>query len=353
MQTIIDHLPLGIFWKDLQGLYLGANRYSLLRNSDLKLEFLIGRNDYSMPWGVKAEKIQEIDNLIVQSKRAHETREMFEFDFYKEPIGDMYCLKLPLFKQDVVYGVLGMAINISNKRYREAPSEIYYNQKIYVEMFEQLKYEYKQTLVAIIGSINLTYFWLEKNNKKEVQSYLERTQKTIIMLTKILSRYQQIQQHQYQEGFYLFDLVQDEISLAKSLIYPHQQLEIFYSIDSMLPKKIKKDSHRFASILRHLLSNAIKFTPAGNIKVELLRGQKIGNQQQILLLQVQDSGLGLSTEIQDKIKMSFLSPESNPLKMYRGLHTIINNVISLGGTLTCSSSYSQGSIFRVELPLDT
>lgn len=352
MQTIIDHLPLGIFWKDSQGLYLGANRYALLRNSDLKLEFLLGRNDYSMPWCAKAQQIQEIDNLIITSKRAYETRDMFEFGFDKEPISDMYCLKLPLFQQDIICGILGLAVNISNKKYRDNMSEPYYNQILYLETFKQLRYDCKEAINAIVGSMNLANFWLSRNNKEEVSAYIERTQNTAIALAGILSRHQQIECHNTGQEFYIFDIVQDEISMAQSLIYPYQKVDLLYHIDPLLPKRIKKDSYKFSLLLRHLLSNSIKFTPQGSIKVELLSGYKLNNSQRLLILQVQDTGLGVSVDIQKKIKMSFLSPESHSLKKYHGLQTIITNTISLGGFLTCNSSPNQGSTFRIEFTLD-
>ena len=109
------------------------------------------------------------------------------------------------------------------------------------------------------------------------------------------------------------------------------------------------DADRIEQILDNLLSNAVKFTEAGTISLNARYGE--GE----LLLEVKDTGIGMSGETLSRIFRPFerLSSAVNAEGFGLGLPITQGLVNLLGGTIDVTSDMDHGSTFRVTLPLKT
>lgn len=109
------------------------------------------------------------------------------------------------------------------------------------------------------------------------------------------------------------------------------------------------DADRIEQILDNLLSNAVKFTEAGTISLNARYGE--GE----LLLEVKDTGIGMSGETLSRIFRPFerLSSAANVEGFGLGLPITQGLVNLLGGTIEVTSDMDHGSTFRVTLPLKT
>ena len=121
--------------------------------------------------------------------------------------------------------------------------------------------------------------------------------------------------------------------------------------ESELPEQtapFTSDPERLAQVLSNLVSNALKFTPAGG-KVNL-RARLHENQLQI---EVADTGMGISSEDQEHLFVPFyrvVQPSWKTPGLGLGL-TISKSIIeSLGGKITVASAPGQGSTFTLTLP---
>lgn len=110
---------------------------------------------------------------------------------------------------------------------------------------------------------------------------------------------------------------------------------------------VKGDSDRIEQILDNLLTNAIKFTETGEIRLTV----HYENEQ--LTMEVRDTGIGMDTETQSRIFEPFerAAQELNPEGFGLGLSITKGLVGLLGGTISVESSVGKGSTFRVALPL--
>ena len=141
-----------------------------------------------------------------------------------------------------------------------------------------------------------------------------------------------------------------------------QGLDYALEIDSNLPQWVRIDPHRFAQIFLNLLGNALKFTEHGTITtrvrfeptaLDLNAGQ--------LIMQVQDTGIGIPSESIDRIFEPFvqLDTQSNLGKDNSlrgnglGLSITQNLIKNLGGTISLVSQVGVGSTFEVHLPINT
>lgn len=118
---------------------------------------------------------------------------------------------------------------------------------------------------------------------------------------------------------------------------------------SGLPAACLADPMRISQILLNLLTNAIKFTPAGEV---MLRGRAEAGE---LLFAVEDSGIGIPPEVLDRLFQPFEQADSSTTRRYggTGLGLVISRRLAqlMGGSLEANSLPGQGSTFTLRLPL--
>jgi len=117
---------------------------------------------------------------------------------------------------------------------------------------------------------------------------------------------------------------------------------------------IAADPTRLRQILFNLISNAIKFTPCGQV---VLRGRVCTAQpdQPWLELQVQDTGIGMSDEALGQLFQRFYQADAGLSRQFSGIGLGLQISLSLarrmGGDITVESVPLQGSTFSLRLPL--
>jgi signal transduction histidine kinase len=111
------------------------------------------------------------------------------------------------------------------------------------------------------------------------------------------------------------------------------------------------DPMRLRQILLNLLSNACKFTKAGEIK---LAARKVANGGDWIELAVVDTGIGMTPEQQTKLFAEFTQADSLTARRFggTGLGLAISRRLArmMGGDVTVTSELRKGSVFTVRLP---
>jgi signal transduction histidine kinase len=114
------------------------------------------------------------------------------------------------------------------------------------------------------------------------------------------------------------------------------------------------DPMRLRQILLNLLSNACKFTKAGEVK---LRARRIAKGHDWIELAVADSGIGMSREQQAKLFEEFIQADTSTAQRYggTGLGLAITRKLArmMGGDVTVASEPGKGSVFTVRLPVSS
>jgi signal transduction histidine kinase len=111
------------------------------------------------------------------------------------------------------------------------------------------------------------------------------------------------------------------------------------------------DPMRLRQILLNLLSNACKFTKAGEVK---LAARKVSNGSSFVELAVSDTGIGMTAEQQAKLFEEFTQADATTAQKFggTGLGLAITRKLArmMGGDVTVTSEPGKGSIFTVRLP---
>jgi signal transduction histidine kinase len=112
---------------------------------------------------------------------------------------------------------------------------------------------------------------------------------------------------------------------------------------------IHTDPIMLAQVLRNLLSNGLKFTPSGEVR---LSAENDGSH---VLLTVTDTGIGIPDDEQERVFEEFHQVRNQLQARFRGtglgLPYARRLVEALGGTLSLESEPGRGSTFTVRLPV--
>ncbi|WP_029132852.1 ATP-binding protein [Sedimenticola selenatireducens] len=147
-----------------------------------------------------------------------------------------------------------------------------------------------------------------------------------------------------------------DISLTLSHQAMDKGLELICSVDERVPVQLYYDELRLRQILCNLLSNALKFTESGEVELSAsLALVTAGGGEEMLLITVRDTGIGISEAQQKKLFECFWQADASSTSGHGGLGlgaTITRRLTHLmEGDVSVESSPGVGSTFQIRLPL--
>jgi signal transduction histidine kinase/CHASE3 domain sensor protein len=140
------------------------------------------------------------------------------------------------------------------------------------------------------------------------------------------------------------EVVESTSALARS-----REIELVATVEALPP--LRADRERLLQLVGNLISNALKFTPAGG-RVDARTTLEDGK----AVIEVEDSGIGIPVGEQDRLFQRFFrsSTATEQAIPGTGLGLVISRAIAEahGGTISVRSAAGEGTCFRVELPVD-
>lgn len=144
---------------------------------------------------------------------------------------------------------------------------------------------------------------------------------------------------------------------AESILFPlknlakHKGLSLQLSFVGDSRLKAHADVGKMGQILANLVSNAIKFTERGRVDVRVWCPDKTPG---TLVVMVEDTGIGIDSNLQARLFQRFMRADSLASRFGGtglGLYIVAQLLDLLGGRVSVSSRVGEGSVFRVEFPL--
>ena len=123
-----------------------------------------------------------------------------------------------------------------------------------------------------------------------------------------------------------------------------------------MPDVMLGDAYRIKRVLINLISNAVKFTSQGYVKINIRsETQNLTTREQVIRFSIADSGIGIPAEKIEFIyeKFSKITPSNKGLYKGNGLGLrIVKQFIEeMGGNISVTSELNQGTVFQVFLAL--
>jgi len=152
------------------------------------------------------------------------------------------------------------------------------------------------------------------------------------------------------QDFDLADCI--DAALATAALGAHAKgLHLACRIDPGVPQRRHGDAARLRQLLLNLLGNAVKFTPAGEVLLQVDPGEAPGE----LRLRVQDSGGGIAPEALAHIFEPFRQGDEGTGRRFGGsglgLAIVQQLVRAMGGRIRVDSQPGAGACFTLWLPL--
>ncbi|ADK82628.1 PAS domain-containing hybrid sensor histidine kinase/response regulator [Sediminispirochaeta smaragdinae] len=216
-------------------------------------------------------------------------------------------------------------------------------------LMANVSHELRTPLNGILGFVSL----LQNRVKDPIElEYLEMIRHSgeklldIIESLLTLSSIERRKNDDTQRHFNIDHLVRSLVSMYES-DGRNERLQYKVVVDERL-KRLMGDGDAVSHILNQLLSNASKFSESGEISC------KVSAQKKQMVIILNDQGIGIPKEEQDKVFDRFYQCEQPITRTYGGigigLSIVKEEVDSLGGTIELESEYGVGTKVTVKLP---
>jgi PAS domain S-box-containing protein len=144
-------------------------------------------------------------------------------------------------------------------------------------------------------------------------------------------------------------------SVCETLSHEAAQKKLAFAteIKSEVPRRILADPMRLRQILVNLVSNAVKFTPQGSVRLTVSVEQEASTP--MVAFAISDTGIGMSADVVTRLFTPFMQADASTTRDFggTGLGLSISRQLAelMGGNLGVTSRESAGSVFTLRLPL--
>ncbi|MCL2920205.1 response regulator [Shewanella litorisediminis] len=260
-----------------------------------------------------------------------------------------------------IMGYLGIAYDLTEQLKREqeladAREQALQASRTKSDFLANMSHEIRTPMNAVLGLLQMT---LQTELPPRPRDYLQKTQqaaKSLLALLNDILDFSKIEAGRIeleQQDFSLQQLLGEMGSILSSQVQ-QKNIELVYQVAPSVPDQLIGDSLRLRQILLNVLSNAIKFTEAGNIitRIDADLGDKGVCQ---LHIEIQDSGIGMTDAQQAIIFKGFSQADSSISRRYGGTGlglAITRELVHLmQGDIRVTSSPGVGSTFIIDVQL--
>lgn len=335
--------------------------------------FALGENSVSFAV-FREKKSRQIDDIEFYEMPVRLNRQEFEQDVHS-------MLLIPLKVENEVIGVLRLgdrakaafnqhhmrlaeliadraAVIIQNARLYEkvlqANKELENLNRVKTEFVSMVSHELRTPVTAVKGFVDIVLNEEVGEINDQQKKFLKIAHNAIERLTLLISDLLDISR--IESGRLKLDL--SKLSLLQVLhdasethrsVMEAKKIKLAFSEDKKIPQ-IQADPTRIRQVVDNLLSNAIKFMPVegGTLRLD---ADDMGD---FVLISVQDTGIGIKKEDQDKIFEKFYQADSSLTRQAGGSGlglAICKAIIEMhGGRIWVESEFGKGATFRFLLP---
>ena len=223
------------------------------------------------------------------------------------------------------------------------------------EFLANMSHEIRTPMNAILGFSDLLQGMTTDDRYQSYLQAIRSSGKTLMSLINDILDLSKIEAGKLQlsyEGINLRALIND-IQQIFSVKATEKGIQLLATVDESVPEAIAFDEVRLRQILFNMVGNAIKFTEQGHVSIQVSSSWSAEQKIQ-LVLQIQDTGIGIAPENQTRIFDIFTQSEGQSTRKYGGTGlglTITRRLTEmLGGSIKLTSELGKGSIFTLIFP---
>ena len=303
--------------------------------------------------GLSQRVNQLLENIEHDEQEAARVKLMQEEEIRKNAAKTMAHIAIAAFILVLVFSVVIARDITRNNHYRKELEKA----KLYAEnllvarekLMLTITHDIKAPAGSIIGYIDLLIRLVNDKRQQFYLSNMKSSAQHLLALVTSLLDYHRLEAGKMDLHPVTFNPHELLTNIYNSFLPLAEKKELQLTLKEKLPEtlNLEGDPFRIRQITENLLSNALKFTAAGEIT---LQAEYHGNQ---FVLRVSDTGCGMTEKEQEKIFKEFTRLRSAQGQEGFGLGLSITRklVELLGGKIEIESTPGKGSTFQVSMPL--
>ncbi|WP_344761610.1 response regulator [Actimicrobium antarcticum] len=354
-RVLLDTLTYPVFIKGPDGRLLGVNQ-AYLDTFDVQLDEIIGKTVMEFAPLHRPERavFGSLNERVLRDGGSFTAEMMVRFgDREIHPV--IYTLAAFSNSNGARGGLVGSIIDLTLQKQAEAAlaeaREVAEEAtRLKSDFLANMSHEIRTPMNVIIGMSHLA---LETDLDNKQRNYIDKCHSAARNLLGVIndildfSKIEAGKLHFEQIGFDLDD-VMDNLADTATLRAQEKNLELLFDIAADVPAGLIGDPLRLGQVLSNLVSNAIKFTGSGEVRVSI-RTHGMSAEAVCLRFDVTDSGIGISEEQRSKLFHAFSQADSSTSRKYGGTGlglTICRSLVGMmGGDISVASEPGIGSTF--------
>ncbi|WP_309650012.1 ATP-binding protein [Nocardioides sp.] len=356
-RSLFDYHPSAVFSLDLEGRFTSVNT-AAEQISGYAASELEGMSFAELLPAEELERTLSTFALLVSREP-----QRFEVGFHHKSGAtvDLRITGLPIIVGDEVVGVYGIAEDVTEHNLmqaalaeaRRAAEEASDAKSLFLAT---MSHEIRTPLTSVLAAVEVLAANDLDPGQRHLTEIMDRQGRALLRLVEEILDFSRIE-----AGVIELESVDlDLTSLVGEAVAHHSPaaeakgLRLHATVDQALPRDLSGDATRLGQVLSNLVGNAVKFTDAGWVRVQVT--QDPSPHRPVVRFTVADSGIGVTAEQQDGLFDSFQQADSSITRRFGGtglgLAICRQLVTAMGGTIGLESSPGAGSTFTVTVPLD-
>ena len=228
-----------------------------------------------------------------------------------------------------------------------------------------MSHDIRTPLNAIIGFTGIALKNID--NKSKVKDCLEKTRLSgdiLLALINDVLEFSRIESGQVVINRISADVVEAfrETGTVLRQLAEEKKVELVFETGEVWNRKVLMDKTRVQRVLINVISNGIKYTPAGGFVKVTLRQLSDGEdrdasgQRAVYRFVIADNGIGMSPEFQKHLFEEFSREENSTTSGVQGTGlglALSKSIVQLlGGSIECESRQNEGSTFTITMPFE-
>jgi signal transduction histidine kinase/DNA-binding NarL/FixJ family response regulator len=223
------------------------------------------------------------------------------------------------------------------------------------DFLAQMSHEIRTPMNAVIGMSELILREDTSPSVRENAEHVRHAGKNLLSIINDILDFSKIESGKMEiipREYWLRSLLIDVINIIRVRL-SEKNVQFVTNIDNSLPCKLEGDEVRVRQVLLNILSNAAKYTFEGSVSFSA-RGEARGDGGILMVFEVADTGTGIKKENMERLFGDFIRFDNDTDKNIEGtglgLAITKKLCLAMGGDVSVSSVFGEGSVFTIALP---